>query len=228
MGALYHEFTDRSVCNKDVVLEKMIFYQQPIVFPRIIFYFGGPYSSTYLQYMSTGVNRRKFIKTGGSVLLLLPFAQYCKSKTKTSSSPDKTKEKQVVRHISKKHKPPVTAAMVANRGWYKNKKNGKIHLFDNRGFTPSLEYLKDKKQFYAFIQHLEPWDSKQITLEIYQKNISKKKKDWITENAALAFIAASNFAGAGTIIKERIEKRPVNLRLWDLMAILSIRSNVEQ
>ena len=178
--------------------------------------------------MNTGFNRRKFIKTGGSILLLLPLAQYCKSKTKTDSSSNKSKEKPVVRHSSKKRKQPVTAAMVTNRGWYKNKKNGKIHFFDNRGFTPSLEYLKDKKQFDTFVQHLESWYSKQITLEIYKKNISKKKKDWITENAALAFIAAGNYSGAGTIIKERIEKRPANLRLWDLMAILSLRSNDEQ
>ncbi len=178
--------------------------------------------------MNAGFNRRKFITTSGSILLLLPFAEYCKSKTKPGSDPVKPKEKQVARHVSKRHKPPVTAAMVTNRGWYKNKKNGKIHFFDNRGFTPSLEFMKDKQQFDVFIQRLEPWDAKQITLDIYQKNISKKKKDWITEQAALAFVAAGNYPGAGTIIKERIEKRPSNLRLWDLMAILKLKSGDQQ
>jgi len=178
--------------------------------------------------MDTGFNRRKFITTGGSLLLLAPFAQYCKSKSKTDSGKDKSKEKQAVKHSSKRHKSPIAAAMVTNRGWYRNKKNGKIHFFDNRGFTPSLEYMKDKQQFDVFIQRLEPWDAKQITLDIYHKNISKKKKDWITEHASLAFIAAANYPGAATIIKERIEQRPSNLRLWDLMAIVALRSNDPQ
>ena len=177
--------------------------------------------------MNEGLNRRKFITTGGSILLLLPFAQYCKSKSK-SETKEKSKEKPSVKHTSKKHKPAITAAMVTNRGWYKNKKNGKIHFFDNRGFTPSLEYMKDKQQFDVFIQRLEPWDAKQITLDIYHKNISKKKKDWITEQASLAFVSAGNYPGAGTILKERIEKRPSNLRLWDLMAIVALRSGDQQ
>ncbi len=118
--------------------------------------------------------------------------------------------------------------MVSNRGWYKNKKNGKIHFFDERGFTPSLEYLKNDKEFASFVQHLEPWDAKQMTLDIYQKNVSKKNKDWMTEHAALAFISAGNYTGAVTIIKERIEKRPVNVRLWDLLAMVVIKSADEQ
>lgn len=178
--------------------------------------------------MHAGFNRRKFITTGSSILLLLPFAQYCKNKSKTDNDPGKPKGKQVARHSTKKHKPPVTMAMVSNRGWYRNKKNGKIHFFDSRGFTPSLEYMKDKQQFDVFVQRLEPWDAKQITLDIYHKNISKKKKDWITEQAALAFVAGGNYSGAGTIIKERIEKRPANLRLWDLMAIMTLRSGDQQ
>ena len=176
--------------------------------------------------MNAAFNRRKFITTGGSILLLLPFAQYCKSRSKTDTG--KPKDKQSIKHTSKMRKPSVNAAMVSNRGWYRNKKNGKIHFFDNRGFTPTLEYMKDKQQFDVFIQRLEPWDAKQITLDIYHKNISKKKKDWITEQAALAFVAAGNFQGAGAIIKERIEKRPVNLRLWDLMAIVILKSNDQQ
>jgi len=177
--------------------------------------------------MNDGFNRRKFLTTSGSILLLLPIAQYCKSKSKTDSK-EKPKDKTSVKHTSKKHKPPITAAMVSNRGWYRNKKNGKIHFFDNRGFTPSLEYMKDKQQFDVFIQRLEPWDAKQITLDIYHKNISKKKKDWITEQAALAFVAAGNYPGAGTIIKERIEQRPSNMRLWDLMGIVTFRSQDQQ
>ena len=132
------------------------------------------------------------------------------------------------RHIRKKKKHPLNMAMVNNRGWYKNKKNGKIHFFDNRGFTPSLHYLKNTKELENFVKHLEPWDAKQLTLEIFQKNISKKKKDWITENAALAFSSIGNYANAGTIIKERIEKRPINLRMWDLLAVIALRSADEQ
>ena len=177
--------------------------------------------------MNAEFNRRKFITTSGSLLMLLPLAQYCKSKSKTETK-EKKKDKPSVKHTNKKHKPAITAAMVTNRGWYRHKKNGKIHFFDNRGFTPSLEYMKDKQQFDVFVQRLEPWDAKQITLDIYHKDIIKKKKDWITEQAALAFISAGNYAGAGTIIRERIEKRPENLRLWDLLGIVTLRSGDQQ
>ena len=179
--------------------------------------------------MSEGFNRRKFIKTGGSILLLLPLVEYCKSKPKgTTSNTGKPVNKGIGRHTSKKRKQPIVASMVTNRGWYKNKKNNKIHFFDNRGFTPSLQYLKNKNEFDAFIKHLEPWDAKQMTLEIYQKNISKKSKDWMTETAALAFISSGNYANAAMVIKERITKRPVNLRLWDLLALVTLRSGDEQ
>ncbi len=180
--------------------------------------------------MNAPFDRRKFIKTGGSILLLLPLVEYCKSRPKATdpSVPGKPKEKGIGRHTSKKRKQPITAAMVSNRGWYKNKKNGKIHYFDKRGFTPSLQYLRNKKEFDVFIQHLEPWDAKQLTLEIYHKNISKKNKDWITETAALAFISSGSYANAATIISERIGKRPVNVRLWDLLALVTIRSGDEQ
>ena len=119
-------------------------------------------------------------------------------------------------------------AMVSNRGWYKNNKNGKIHFFDDRGFTPSLQYLKNSKEFETFIKHLEPWDARQLTLEIFQKKVSKKNKDWITEISALAFASSGNYVNAGTILKDRIDKRPVNTRMWDLLGIIALRSGDDQ
>ena len=172
-------------------------------------------------------NRRNFIISGSAILLLLPFIQYCKSKSKNTAG-DKIKEKQVLRHVTKKRKPPVNMKMVSNRGWYKNKKNGKIHFFDDRGFAPSLQYLKNTKEFEMFIKHLEPWDAKQLTLEIFQKNVSKKNKDWITENAALAFTSFGNYTDAAEIVKSRIEKRPFNVRMWDMFCIITLQSANEK
>ena len=57
--------------------------------------------------MTVPFNRRNFIKTGGSLLLLMPLAQYCNNKSKNSTAKDKPKEKKVARHTSKKKKPPV-------------------------------------------------------------------------------------------------------------------------
>lgn len=178
--------------------------------------------------MTVPFNRRNFIKTGGSLLLLMPLAQYCNNKSKNSTAKDKPKEKKVARHTSKKKKPPVNMTMVTNRGWYKNKKNGKIHFFDNRGFTPSLLYLKNAKEFDAFVKHLEPWDAKLLTPEIFQKQVSKKNKDWITEQAALVFCTNGNYPAASDIVKNRIEKRPVNVRMWDMMCVISLKSADEK
>jgi hypothetical protein len=170
-------------------------------------------------------DRRRFISTGGSLLLLLPLAQHCKSKSTKQTNTDSTKSKPTVKRVSKQHKPAITMAMVSNRGWYQHSKNKKIHYFDGRGYTPSLEFVKDKAQFDSFVKHLQPWDAKLISMETWQKNISKKKKDWITEHAALAFIAIENYSGAGTVIQDRIKQRPANLRLWDLMAITSLKDD---
>ena len=179
--------------------------------------------------MKAGFNRRKFIRTSGSLLLLLPLAQYCNNKSKSAKNdPGKPKDKTTVKRVSKRRKQPIVASMVTNRGWYQNKKNYKIHYFDKRGFTPCLLYLKDKKEFDAFVKHLEPWDVKQLTLPVFEKNVSKKSKDWITENAALAFTNAGNYGSAVTIIKNRIEKRPVNTRMWDLLAVITLRSDDAQ
>jgi len=64
-----------------------------------------------------------------------------------------------------------------------------------------------------------------MTLDTYKKNISKKKKDWIAEQAALAFVAIGNYPDAATVVKDRIEKRPANLRLWDLLTIMSVKND---
>ena len=94
------------------------------------------------------------------MLVMLPILEYCKGKTgktsNTDSSNTKPKGKEIAKHVSKRRKPPVTMAMVTNRGWYQHTKNKKIHFFDNRGYTPSLEYMKDKNQFDVFVKHLEP------------------------------------------------------------------------
>lgn len=175
--------------------------------------------------MTQAFNRRRFIYTSGSLLLLLPLAQHCKSGSDKEKGAEKPKERIAARHRSRLRKPPVTMAMVSNRGWYQHSKNRKIHYFDNRGYTPSLEFMKDKAQFDTFIAHLQPWDPKQITMDDWKRNIVKKKKDWMTEQAALAFIAAGSYQNAALVIRERIEKRPANLRLWDLLAITSIKDD---
>ena len=179
--------------------------------------------------MNAGFSRRKFIQTGGSLLLLLPLVEYCKNKSKTGDTkPGNKKRGKKVARVSKKRKQPIVAKMVTNRGWYKNKRNGKIHYFDDRGFTPSLLYLKNQKEFETFVQHLETWDAKQLTLEIFEKKISKKSKDWITEQAALAFASSGNYANAASIIGNRIIKRPANVRMWDLLAVIEMRSGNER
>ncbi len=181
--------------------------------------------------MNNNFTRRKFIITGGSLLLLSPLLEFCNDKSKSksaSSKPDKPKVKTKAVHTAFKRKHPVTPSMAKNRGWYKNKKNGKIHFFDARGFTPSLEYMKNSKEFDTFISHLEPWDAKQMTVEIFEKKVSKKKKDWITENAALVFTSNGNYAAASQIVRSRIEKRPVNVRMWDLLAVITLKSADEQ
>ena len=175
--------------------------------------------------MTAGYDRRRFIQTGGGLLLLLPLAQFCNNGAE--KEPAKKKAPQAVRHSGKKRKRPVAASTVSNRGWYLNTKNKKIHFFDRRGYTPSLEYLRDAKEFQAFVKHLEPWDPKQLNRSVFDKQVSKKNKDWITEQAALAMAASGNHADAAEVIRRRIEKRPLNFRLWDLLSILALRSGNE-
>ena len=178
--------------------------------------------------MCAGYNRRKFIMTGGSLLLLLPLAEYCNNGPKQTDIIPRTKGNKTARHIRKFRKPPVNMKMVTNRGWYRNTRNGKIHFFDERGFTPSLEYVKNGREFENFVKHLEPWDARQLTLETFQKNVSKKKKDWITEQAALVFCSTGNYEAAAEVISGRIEKRHLNVRMWDMLAMISLKTANEK
>ncbi len=84
-------------------------------------------------------------------------------------------KKGVITYSFKEKKPPIIFARVQNRGWFKNKKNNKIHFFDNKGFTPSLKYLKNDTEFNNFTRNLESFDIQQLTPELFYSKVSKKK-----------------------------------------------------
>ena len=105
-------------------------------------------------------------------------------------------KKGVITYSFKEKKPPIIFARVQNRGWFKNKKNNKIHFFDNKGFTHSLKYLKNDTEFNNFTRNLEPFDIQQLTPELFYSKVSKKIKDWITEYAALGFVSINKRADA--------------------------------
>src|SRR5689334_20247750 len=131
--------------------------------------------------MSLHQSRRKFIQLAGGAGLALVSTSLlnCTYRKKPGGVSNKP-----VTRVSKKRKQPVYSAMVQNRGWYINTKNNKIHYFDKRGFTPSLEYFKNKDEFDRFTQHLQLYDARQLTPDIFYRQVSKKNKDWVTEWAA--------------------------------------------
>ena len=173
--------------------------------------------------MENKQTRRRFIRlAGGTALAGIVSVSFldCNS---TGKKPGNPNNKKLVR--TKSRIPPVKMAQVQNRGWYINKRNNKIHFFDKRGYTPALEFMKNRNEFDTFTRNLQPYDAQQLTLEIYTKQVSKKKKDWIGEQTALAFLSFKKFADAFTVVQGRIEKRPVNYRMWDLAGIVAIRSS---
>ena len=88
--------------------------------------------------------------------------------------------------------------------------------------------LRTLKSLKCLPNILNPGMPNSLHLKYFKRMSVKKSKDWITENAALAFTSFGNYTDAAEIVKSRIEKRPFNVRMWDMFCIITLQSANEK